>query len=265
MSVFFILFTVVFAYYIFRVIIEPVYVMIYNRPVYVHLYLVCKKLPAGLTPILEKEFAFYRNLSLRKKRYFEHRVERFINHYKFIPQEGLDITDEMKVKIAATSVMLTFGMQKYIYKVFNAVILFPDIFPSKIDGIYHKGEFNPAARTITFSWKHFEEGIKYDSDNLNLGLHEFAHALHFDSLSKKRPGSSAIIYKDGFNKILKYIESPANREKLISENYFRGYAYTNQYEFVAVLLEYFFETPQLFRQKLPELYTIVKRMINFTE
>jgi Mlc titration factor MtfA (ptsG expression regulator) len=48
-------------------------------------------------------------------------------------------------------------------------------------------------------------------------------------------------------------------------NYFRLYAYTNQYEFIAVILEYFFETPREFKQKLPELYGMVKKMINFKE
>jgi len=35
---------------------------------------------------------------------------------------------------------------------------------------------------------------------------------------------------------------------------FRNYAATNIYEFFAVSVEYFFETPQLLKNELPQLY-----------
>lgn len=261
--VFYIIFLLFFGVYFFRVVIEPVYVMLYRRPVYVHLYIFPKRLPDYLKAVLTQYYPFYASLTSRKKKYFEHRVQAFINHYRFVPRNGMELTEEVMVKIAATSVLLTFGMRKHLYDVFKTILVYPDVFLSQKGDVYHKGEFNPAAGSIAFSWKDFEEGIKYGSDNLNLGLHEFAHALHFDALSRRRPGTSSVIYRDGYNKILKYIDSPVNREKIISEEYFRGYAYTNQFEFIAVMLEYFFETPQQFRQKLPELYGIVKNMINY--
>ena len=53
------------------------------------------------------------------------------------------------------------------------------------------------------------------------------------------------------------------RKKLISSRYFREYAYTNQYEFFAVLLENFIETPLEFKTQFPELYRHMKQMLNF--
>ncbi|WP_410603855.1 zinc-dependent peptidase, partial [Bacillus sp. SIMBA_008] len=47
--------------------------------------------------------------------------------------------------------------------------------------------------------------------------------------------------------------------------YFREYAYTNKFEFLAVILEHFFETPEIFKREFPELYLNVKTMINFKE
>lgn len=175
------------------------------------------------------------------------------------------VTDEMKIKIAATSVMLTFGMRKYLYNVFDTILLYPEVYASPRDGTLHKGEFNPALRVIVFSWNDFEQGLLFDSDNLNLGLHEFAHALHFDSLRKRRAGASATIYRDMLNEIMEYVANPEKRARLIEQDYFRNYAYTNQHEFMAVVLEYFFETPHVFKQKFPELYDLVKKMINFRE
>lgn len=239
--------------------------MVYNRPIYVHLYLFPRQLETPYQALLHKEFRFYRNLPMHKKKYFEHRVYSFIENYNFIGREGLEVTIDMKLRIASTLVMLTFGMRKYLPDVFTTILIYPDAFLSANRQDYHKGEFNPMAGAVVFSWKHFMEGLEYDNDNLNLGLHEFAHALHFDSLKRKKLGASSVIYRDMFDRIMEYIAKPQNREQLKNAEYFRLYAYTNQYEFIAVILEYFFETPQLFRQKLPELYSLVREMINSRE
>ena len=54
------------------------------------------------------------------------------------------------------------------------------------------------------------------------------------------------------------------RDRLIASRYFREYAYTNQFEFLAVLIEYFFETPVEFKTQFPSIYLKVKQMLNFS-
>lgn len=256
---------VAFLLFIFGNIIEPTFMLLFNRPVYVHFYPFKKQLGPMHQRLLESNSRFYRRLSPVRQGYFRHRVASFIRNYTFAGRDGLQVTDEMKVKIAATAVMLTFGMRKYLPTIVSVIVVYPDVFASANGESHHKGEFNPLAGAVVFSWKHFMEGWEYDNDNLNLGLHEFAHVLHFDSVRKRRPGSSAVIYSDMFNKIMQYLAKPEHRKRLAGAGYFREYAYTNQYEFIAVLLEHFFETPTEFRQKFPELYTMVKKMINYRE
>ncbi|WP_418264159.1 zinc-dependent peptidase [Flavobacterium faecale] len=50
-----------------------------------------------------------------------------------------------------------------------------------------------------------------------------------------------------------------------SKRYFQLYAYSNPFEFLAVILEHFFETPQMFKKQHPELFASVSRMINTGE
>ena len=249
--------------FIFGVILEPAYIIVFNKPVYVHFYFYKKQLQPSQNTILE-QFSFYRNLSPQNRGYFRHRVHEFISNYQFIGREGLQVTEEMKTRIAATGIMLTFGMRNYLPVVFNAIILYPDSFDSPKGGL-HKGEFNPSAKAVVFSWKHFEEGLEFENDNVNLGLHEFAHALHFDSLGRRRIGSSSVIYTDCYREVMEYFANPKRRQQIMEANYFREYAYTNQYEFIAVILEYLFESPKDFKIKLPELYKRVTRMINYRE
>ncbi len=243
-------------------IIESAWMMAFNKPMYIHFYPFPKELGTYEHELLENKFSFYRNLSDKHKKYFRHRVHCFIRKYDFYGREDFLVTPDVRIKIAATWVMLTFGMRRYLTTIFKAIILYPDIFESA-NGNMHKGEFNPRAGVVVFSWKHFLEGMEFSSDNLNLGLHEFAHVLHFDSISQQRRGASAVIYTDTFDKIINYLSDEQNRRELKEVNYLRDYAYTNQHEFIAVVLEYFFETPHEFRQKVPVLYYMVADMINY--
>jgi Mlc titration factor MtfA (ptsG expression regulator) len=243
-------------------IIESVVLVVFDRPIYVHFYPMRKELTTGEADFLEKEFAFYRTLTKSRKKYFRHRVQRFIKRYRFIGRQGLEVTPDMQLKIAGTWVMLTFGMRSYLPDIFDNIVIFPEIFESQ-NGNMHKGEFNPMLKAVVFSWVDFEQGYVFENDNLNLGLHEFAHVLHLNCTFVKRPGASGMVYADMFEKVKEYIDSQDNRQHLLNLGYLREYAYTNNHEFMAVVLEHFFETPQEFRQKLPELYEMVRKMINY--
>ena len=118
-------------------------------------------------------------------------------------------------------------------------------------------------KAIVFSWKHFMEGYEISNDNLNLGLHEFSHVLHFEGLKKN--DTSATIFAVTYNEIIEQVKYPPNYKKLLESDYFRIYAYTNEFEFIAVILEHFFETPSQFKSEFPQLFEKVKVMINFTE
>lgn len=243
-------------------VIEPWYMLAFEKPVYVHFYLSPKKLPDANRSLLMR-FSFYRRLPEKKKAYFEHRVYQFIARYEFFGKQELAITDEMRIMIAASYVKLTFGFRVYLFDVFDKIVLYPSAYHSTIYNTLHHGEFNPRVKAIVFSWEHFQKGYETDNDNLNLGIHEFAHALHYYGLMKRDNGAALFAHK--YERILKEIEHPANRKKLIETDYFRQYAYTNNFEFVAVLLEHFFETPQIFKRQFPVLYNHVRVMINYSE
>lgn len=247
---------------LFRI-VEPTYMMIFNKPLYLYFYPFPKKLSLKQKLILTQEFPFYKMLSNKKKIYFEHRVKSFLNHYQFIGKEEILVTEEMKIIIVGTYIMLTFGMRHYLINLFKAIIIYPNAYFSNTNQAYHKGEFNPMMKAVAFSWEDFILGHQTTNDNLNLGLHEFAHILHFHGMKSNDP--SAILFYDEFNKVITYYNDSNLNKKLFEQGYFREYAYENRFEFIAVILEHFFETPQLFKIKFPELYQRVSAMINFDE
>lgn len=248
-------------YFVYNVVIEPIYAFFFRKPIFVHFYLFPKKLSYSEKQILNNQFDFYKKLSEKNKVYFEHRVATFIKNYPFYGKNELKVSEEMKVLIAATAVMLTFGMRKYLFTVIDKIIIYPDVYYSMISREYHKGEFNPGMKAIVFSWNDFVEGFRDESDNLNLGLHEFGHVLHYQGL--RSSDTSATIFAVTYEEIMEQVKYPPNRMRLEKSDYFRIYAYTNEFEFIAVILEHFFETPDRFKMEFPQLFDKVKVMINF--
>jgi len=234
------------------------------KPFFKHLYFKKRELSSDQLHILINQFSFYRELPSKHKKYFEHRVSRFINLHDFEGRAGLYVSDHHRVLIASTAVMLTFGYREYTIKSLKRFIIYPDVFKSRINRAYHKGEYNPALKAVAFSWNDFLEGYEIDNDNFNLGIHEIVHAIHHDFIHPENDSISAIIFIHYYNKIKNLmLENVVYRERLIASKYLRDYAFTNNFEFIAVVIESFFETPNEFRSQFPELYNYVKRMLNF--
>ncbi len=205
--------------------------------------------------------AFYEKLSTRDKNRYEHRIKTFLNQTEFIGREGFLITEEVQLDIAALACMLTLGRRNYLYNFVDTILLYPDVFYSTTNGDLHKGEFNPRQRVIVFSWKHFKEGNDIDNDNLNLGLHEFMHALQADAM--RGQDLDALRFQRVYQRLLRRVAQEGVKEKIAKTQYFRAYAFTNEFEFMAVLTEYFFESPLDFKSKFPDIYRHLRTMLNF--
>lgn len=236
------------------------------KPFYTHLYFRKRKLSEDQIYILENQFGFYQKLQPKKKLYFEHRVARFIKHHQFEGRSGVYITNQHKVLIASTAIMLTFGYRNYRFKSLSTFVIYPEAFQSTSNKALHKGEFNPAYKAVVFSWKDFLEGYAIENDNLNLGIHELVHVLHFDFEKRKNSAIGATLFMRHYDKIKHKIHSNAGfRQHLKASKLLRNYAFTNNFEFISVLIETFFESPKELKTQFPDLYDNVKSMLNFND
>lgn len=221
-----------------------------------------RKLSKVQKEILVEQSDFYKQLNQRYQRFFEHRLSTFIQTYEFVGRNGYKVNEETKVLIGTSYITLTFGKRKFITDIFDKIVIYPDVFLSKSTGKMHKGEFNPKLKTVVFSWKHFLEGNKVKNDNLNLGIHEFTHIIHMKSLQRR--DMSSMVFRKEYLKLIDYLQHHKEvRSEILDSGYFRKYAFKNQYEFLAVLIENFIETPQEFKKRFPMIYKKIKRMLNF--
>jgi len=245
-------------YYILRY-METIWAQYYKRPFFVHFYLFQKKINNDQRAILAT-FPFYQKLSLKEKGYFEHRAYCFLKEIAIYGRAGQVINDSIRIKIAMKAVMLTFGMRNYLLEYLKTIIVYPTAFYSRINDAHHIGEYNPMVKSLVFSWKDFVSG-NATNDGVNLAIHELTHAVHYNAI-KNNDISSEIFY-DTFLILEQHLNVVELRNRLSDSNLLRAYAFTDKFEFVAVLIEVFIESPKRLKLEFPEIYKLLRQMLNF--
>ena len=141
-------------------------------------------------------------------------------------------------------------------------MIYPTVYYSPFSKTTNKGEYNARLKTLVLSWDNFLEGYAIEDDKINLGIHEFAHAIHYSSM--KRFDINSVLFVDEFNALRRILATDtALKDRLVNSTFIRSYAFTNDSELLAVIIETFIEAPLAFKEKFPEIYTKVKDMLNF--
>jgi Mlc titration factor MtfA (ptsG expression regulator) len=228
-----------------------------------HVYLRKRTLTKPQKSILRKNFKFYQKLSSKHQSYFEHRVFKIIRGTEFIGND-IEVRDEMKIIIAATLVKLTFGLRDYNIGSVERIVFYPEEFYSQTNKAYHKGEFNLGMKALVFSWKDVLHGYEIEDDNLNLAIHEYTHAIHFHYLGTRSNNTSAAIFLESYVELSNMLDNdPELKTKLVQSKFLRDYAFTNQFEFLSVIMETFIESPEDFKRQFPRIYNKTREMLNF--
>ncbi|MFA6922686.1 MAG: zinc-dependent peptidase [Bacteroidales bacterium] len=206
-----------------------------------------------------RKYKYYRNLPKILQKKFSRRVREFIEKKNFEGRKELEVTNEMKLQISATAIMLTFGFEKdYLLSGLETIIIYPEDFFSNSTKTYNKGETNMDG-VVVFSWKDFLDGFKDEHDNINLGLHELAHAF---VLENKYIETLSECFDINYERLGEMMVESNLIEKTKELKFFREYAYANKMEFIACAIETFFESPEVFKKELPELYNVIAGMLN---
>ena len=216
--------------------------------------------PKVYKEILQKYFRYYQRLSVDNKAKFERRVAQFIYGKRFIPRQVPEVTIEAKVLIAASAVQLTFGLPNDYLRFFRRILVYPNDYYSSITKRYHKGEVNPRFGMIVLSWQSFIDGYIQSNDSKNLGLHEMAHALRLEQMIRSQEFPP--FDEDLLQQFDDYAHRICTDPSFASQTFFRPYACTNEHEFFSVAIENFFERPEQFKEEMPDLYSIVSRLLN---
>ena len=220
-----------------------------------------KDILALIHDTLNQYLPYYVNLSKKGQQKFIKRVLYLILRKTVVGYHDFKINHEVAIIIFAAQVQLTFGMRKFSLPYIKKVLVYPDIFYSNY--LEHNVEgLTSGLGFVNLSWKHGVQGYADPSDNKNLLLHEFAHALMIQ-LARQEDNDYRIEYnmKKYGSKLIDIFQE-LRTEGNGSHHYLRDYGLHNKHEFFAVSVEHFFESPELFLRELPDLFDLLCKLLN---
>lgn len=213
---------------------------------------------AGLSGFYKRYFSYYNTLDAHYQSVFTERCMQFIAEKNISGAEGFVPDNRVKALVAASAVQLTLGLETWGLAIFENIVLHPSDFNNEQTALKFSGETNLNG-FIRLSWKKFLKGYAVSDDNLNLGLHEFSHALRFNGV---RGGSQDYFTQHYFYSWLASAYPVFEDVKRSNETIFRRYGGTNINEFISVCIEHYFESPLEIKAHYPFLYFSTAILLN---
>lgn len=212
--------------------------------------------PSAWRSVLERSVTFYRGLDDRARQRFEREVAWFLDEQRISGPQAAPIDDDIRVLVAASAVTLSFGRPGYTWPRARDVVVYGDAFDEEyrvaregsVLGMVH------AQGPIVLSSRALRHGFKSVDDGLNVGLHELAHVLDFETGSAD--GIPSMMPWRSIEPWLGLMHSEITRVKK-HKSLLRKYAATNDAEFFAVATEAFFERPRALRARHADLYDML--------
>lgn len=190
----------------------------------------------------------------------------FVREKAYVGCNGLVVTDEMRVVIAAYACLLVVNRpgvpRSHFYDELMSILVYPTAFivheSDEQDGIVTEGHRVLSGqawdvRRIILSWEDVQDAA---SDHVNVVLHEFAHYLDMeDEAMDGAPGlGSAADYEEWSSTFWEEYERLADEVDAGRETLLDPYAATEPAEFFAVATETFFHQPRELLAAHPKLY-----------
>jgi hypothetical protein len=214
--------------------------------------------PPAWRVILLERVSFYRSFDEEERARFEARVALFVRTKTFGSLDKLEITDEMKVVVAAAACRLTMNILWADYAQVPHVALRASSFRDQTGApaIGQGGRWS-----VTISWPDLVDGFAIPDDGCNVGYHEFAHVLDGadGSMDGEAQGPAAELYLT-WSEVIS--SGRAQVQRALDANAaapLDAYAAKNDAEFFAVSTEWFFERPCSLRERLPAVYELLSR------
>jgi MtfA peptidase len=189
----------------------------------------------------------------------------FLAEKEFSGAHGLEVTDAMRVSIAAQACLPVLELGLDWYAGFSGIVVYPGDFrvrrtETDEDGVVHEwddelaGEAMPGG-PVVLSWD-----ATANDPGMNVVIHEFAHKLDMlngeaDGLPPLHAGMDRAAWAAAFREAYKGFCDAVERGK---DTWLDPYAAEHASEFFAVISEAFFEDPAETRRRYPEVYDQLK-------
>jgi len=231
--------------------------------------LLAMSFPEEWKQIVRKNVPLYNRLPDSLKEQLHGLVHVFIAEKNFEGCGGLEITDEVRVTIAAQASMLLLNRRATYFPKLHTILVYPHTYVAKTVSSNGTVTVNGQSIRLGESWQNGPVVLAWDSvqggtlnitDARNVVLHEFAHQL--DQEDGAADGAPILEHRSGYvtwaRVLSKEYEALQRKKRKRRKAVMSKYGATNPAEFFAVATETFFEKPKQMKKKHPELYDELK-------
>jgi Mlc titration factor MtfA (ptsG expression regulator) len=226
--------------------------------------------PAAWRDIVRRRVPLVRELPAARQLLLKKHIQVLLADVPFIGCAGLEVSDEMRVTIAAQAAFLLLGRGGSFGNV-REVLVYPGHFVvprSEVGagGVVHEARDVLAGQSwqrgqVIVAWDAVRDGAADPHDGTNVVMHEFAHQLDQDTgVANGAPYVGRGALQQAWARVMNQ-EFDALRARLAraEASVIEPYAATNPAEFFAVTTELFFERPDALAAERPALYEQLKR------
>ena len=216
--------------------------------------------------ILQRRVPYVRAMPADLQLQLKQHIMVFLAEKAFLGCDGLEITDEIRVTVAAQACLLLLNRPGTYYPGLRQILVYPGSFvvqrvETDFAGVTHhepralSGESWSEGQVI-LSWHDTLEGAANPSDGQNVTIHEFAHQL--DQEKGVANGAPILGRREHYARWSQVLGAEFSalqqRANQGTASLFSDYGATNPAEFFAVISEVFFEQPQRMADEHPALY-----------
>lgn len=221
--------------------------------------------PRSWRTFLRSNLAHYGLLDRAERKRLRSDIRTFIAGKDWEGCGGLEVTDEMKVTIAAQACLMLLGQEHDCFSRVRTILVYPSAFRTVDERSQEEGWLPTAAGgqaiqrgPVILSWDTVLAEGRDPSAGTHLVIHEFAHQLDF--MDGYADGTLDFVGEQAerWREVFAAEYDNLRREVRKGHDTFLGdYAATNKSEFFAVASERFFTQPAKLRHFHPALYEML--------
>src|SRR5712692_556293 len=223
--------------------------------------------PKDWLATVEGNVAFFRRLSASDRAELLGTIQVFLAEKRFEGCGGLELTDEIRVTIAAQACLLLLHRKTDYFPRLLTILVYPSTYSVEekrpVEGpVWEEGKMTRLGETgrtlgsMVLSWDATKSGAGDPSDGKNVVFHEFAHQLDYENYAADGvPGLVTREQQLSWREVMRTeFASLRAAEETGIPTLLDTYGATNPAEFFAVATEAFFERPIMLRAQHPRLY-----------
>jgi Mlc titration factor MtfA (ptsG expression regulator) len=222
--------------------------------------------PDAWREILRHRVPYFRRLPADLQLQLKKHIQVFLAEKTFVGCAGVEITDEIRVTIAAQACLLVLRRDGDLYPALRRILVYPGAFAVERDqtdaiGLVSRERRELAGESwgdgqVILSWRDTVHGARDTGDGYNVVIHEFAHQLDQEKgYANGAPALGSAGRHANWAEVFNGEYERLQRQALVDEDaLFDHYGATDPAEFFAVASEVFFERAQDLAELHPRLY-----------